>query len=45
MVNRGALWEVLEKFGMPGHFLNMPARHHAGAVINMKTGEEGAAVA
>ena len=43
-VNREALWEVLRKFGMPGHFLYMSARLHASAVINVKTGEEDTAV-
>ena len=39
-----ALWEVLRKFGMPDHFVNMLVRLHAGAVINVKIGEEGTAV-
>ena len=39
-MNREALWEVLRKFGVPGHFLSMPARLHAGALVNLKIGEE-----
>jgi len=39
-VNREALWDVPEKTGMPGHFVSMPARPHADAAINVKTGEE-----
>ena len=43
-MNREALWEVLRKFGMPGHLVRMLARPHAGAVINVKIGEENTAV-
>ena len=32
------------KFGMSGHFVGMPARLHADAVINMKTGKGEAAM-
>ena len=43
-VNRGALWEVLRKSGMPGHFVSMPVRLHDDVVINVKIGEEDTAV-
>ena len=43
-VNRTALWEVLRKFGIPSHYVTMLARLHAGAVINVKIGEEDMAV-
>ena len=39
-VNREALWEVLRRFGIPDHFVNMLVRLHADAVIKMKIGEE-----
>ena len=39
-VNREALWEVLRRFGMPDHFVNMLVRLHADAVIKVKIGEE-----
>ena len=38
--NREALWEVLRRFGMPDHFVNMLVRLHADAVIKVKIGEE-----
>ena len=37
-VNRGALWEVLREFSMPGHFAGMLVR------LNVKIGEEDTAV-
>ena len=43
-VNQGAMWEVLRKFGMPGHFVIMLVRPRAGAVIDVKIGDEGTAV-
>ena len=39
-VNREALWEVLRRFGIPDHFMNMLVRLHADAVIKIKIGEE-----
>ena len=39
-VNREALWEVLRRFGMPDHFVNMLVRLHADAVIKVKIGEK-----
>ena len=43
-VNRMALWEVLRKFGMSGHFVNMPVRLHAGVMVNVKIGPDGTAM-
>ena len=43
-VSQKALWEVLKKFGMPDHFVSMLVRPRAGAVINVKIGEEDTAV-
>ena len=43
-VNQGAMWEVLRKFGMPGHFVIMLVRPRAGAVIDVKIGEEDTAM-
>ena len=43
-VNREALREVLRKFGMPDHFVNMLVRLHDDAVIKVKIGEEDTAV-
>ena len=40
----GALWEVLRKSGMPGHFLGMPMRLHADAVIVVEIGKEDTAL-
>jgi hypothetical protein len=43
-VTREVMWEVLRKFGMPDHFVNIPARPHTGAVMNVKIGEDDTAV-
>ena len=43
-VHQEAPWEVLGKSGMPGHFVSMPVRLHAGAVINAEIDEEDTAV-
>ena len=43
-MNRKALWEVLGKFGMPDHFVNVLVRPHASVVVNVKTGAEGTVV-
>jgi len=39
-VNREALWEVLRRFGIPDHFVNMLVRLHENAVIKVQFGEE-----
>ena len=35
---------MIRKFGMPDHFVRIPVRPHAGAVINVEIGEKGTAV-
>ena len=39
-VPRAALFEVLSRYGLPDHFINMVTRLHADAVVNFKLGNE-----
>jgi hypothetical protein len=38
-VSREALFQILRKFGMPDHFINIVIRLHVGSVIKVKVGE------
>ena len=39
-VSREALFQILAKFGMPNHFINIIIRLHTGAIIKYKHGDE-----
>lgn len=39
-VSREALFQILAKFGMPDHFINIVIRLHTDAVIRLKIGDE-----
>jgi hypothetical protein len=43
-VPREALFAVLRRFGLPGHFVKVVMRLHYGAKFKVKIGEEGSEV-